>query len=185
MPSENDLDSLKLEQGKTLTKLLFKLKETNLKALSDKKKQVIRDQFPLLSADEFHNVIVLVSDAKNRQKKMIALHMMPRDVSIIVVALMTWLTKDWKIAVILGAFSLISLVLLSNVRYDPKHIRTINIIGWIGYLAILAFGFFFYQSGVRWNIAVLASVGLWGASLIVIWAVRLLFVKLQRASKTP
>lgn len=183
MLDENNIDPQKMEQGKTLAKTLFGFKETDLRNLSDEKKQELRKQYPLLSDDEFHNVIVLALDAKTRQQKMIALQMLPKNVSLILVALLTWLTNDWKIAFILGAFFLISLILFSSAFKNSKLTQLTTVLGWLSYLAIFAFGYFFYKSGAPWNIAVMAAVALWAGSLLASWVSQPLLAGLQRAGK--
>jgi hypothetical protein len=183
MTDTNELNPEKMEQGKLLAKILFGFKESELLKLSDEKKQQLKNQYPLLSEDEFHNVIVLVLDAKARQQKMIALQMLPKNVTLILVAVLTWLTKDWKIALILSAFFLFSLILFSSAFRNLKLGRFTTITGWLSYLAIIAFGYFLFQSGTKWNIAVLAAVGLWAGSLLVSWLVRLFLSNLQTVSK--
>jgi len=182
MTDQTALNPEKMEQGKLLAKTLFGYKEAELLKLSDEKKQLLKSQYPLLSEDEFHNVIVLVLDAKARQQKMIALQMLPKNVTLILVALLTWLTRDWKIALILSAFFLFSFILFSSALRNPKLIPLTTITGWLSYLAIIAFGYFLFQSGTRWNIAVLAAVGLWAGSLLVSWLVRLFLSNLQRVN---
>jgi hypothetical protein len=183
MPIENELDPQKMEQGKTLAKTLFGFKESNLRKLLEDKKPVLREQFPLLSDDEFHNVIVLALDAKTRQHKMIALQTLPKNLSLILIAALTWLTKDWTIAVILGAFFLISFLLFSGVFKNTKVLPLTIVLGWLSYLAIFAFGYFFYKSGASWNIAILAAAALWAGSLLATWAGNLLLANLLRVSK--
>ena len=183
MPNENELDPQIMEQGKKLAKILFGFKETQLRNLPIAKRQELRTQFPLLSDDEFHNVIVLALDAKTRQHKMIALQTLPKNLSLILIAVLTWLTKDWQIAVILGAFFLISFLLFTGAFKNSKVLPLSNILGWFSYLAIFAFGYFFYKSGTSWNIAFLAAAALWAGSLLATWAAQLLLANLQRVSK--
>ncbi len=183
MTDQNPLDPEKMEQGKSLAKVLFGFKESELQKLSGDKKQALRNQYALLSDDEFHNVIVLVLDAKARQKKMIDLQMLPKNLTIILIALLTWLIKDWKIALILGVFSLFSLIFFSSTLNPTKLTKLTNVSGWLSYLAIITFGYFFYHSGSKWNIAVLAAVGLWAGSLLASWIARLFLANLQRVSK--
>ena len=183
MPNEPELDPQKMEQGKKLAKTLFKFKEAELRTLSEAKKQDLRDQYPLLSDDEFHNVIILTLDAKTRQQKMIAVQTLPKNLSLILISALTWATKDWKIAVILGAFFLISFILFLGFFKNSKLLPLSNVLGWLSYLAIFAFGYFFYKVGTTWNIAVLAAVALWAGSLLATWAAHLLLANLQRVSK--
>ena len=183
MPNETELDPQKMEQGKALAKTLFRFKESDLRTFSEVKKQELHEQYPLLSDDEFHNVIVLALDAKTRHLKMIAVQTLPKNLSLILIAALTWVTKDWKIAVILGVFFLISFILFLGSFKNSGLLPLSNLLGWFSYLAIFAFGYFFYKSGSTWNIAVLAAVAIWAGSLLATWAAQVLLANLQRVSK--
>ncbi len=179
MSMENDFDTQKMEQGKSLTKHLFGYKEAELLKLTDAKKQELHAQYPLLNADEFHNVIVLVLDAKRRQQKMISLQTLPKNLCVILVSLLTWITRDWKISVIIGAFSLLSIIIFSSALNESILVRHTTLIGWLSYLAAFAFGAFFYMTGSGWNIAVVGAAALWFGSLLSSWLAIFLIGSLQ------
>lgn len=181
MPDHNELEAKKLEQGRTLAKKLFSCKESELLNLSKESKQSLKADYPLLSEDEIHNVIILALDAKSRQRKMIALQTLPRNLTLIFISVVTWLARDWKIGLIAGAFSLITLVLFTGQLKTQKLDLFINIAGWLSYLAVFAFGVFLYQTGSSWNIAVLAAVGLWAASLAATWLAGFFLSNMQTA----
>lgn len=183
MTTENNLDPQKMEQGKLLTKKLFNYKEAELLKLSDAKKQELRAEYPLLTADEFHNVIVLVLDAKRRQQKLISLQTLPKNLSIILISLLSWILGDWKIASIIGAFSLLTFILFSNWLNNSRLARYVNIIGWLSYAATFAFGAFLYWIGAKWNIAILGAAALWVGALFASWLAILILGFLQSSQK--
>ena len=90
MTTENKLDPQKMEQGKFLTKKLFSYKEAELLNLSDAKKQDLQAEYPLLTAEEFHNVIILVLDAKRRQQNLVSLQTLPKNLSIILISFLMY-----------------------------------------------------------------------------------------------
>jgi len=167
--TENNLDPQKMEQGKLLTKRLFGYKEAEILNLSESEKEILRTEYPLLTADEFHNVIVLVLDAKGRQQKLISLQTLPKNLSIILISLLSWIIRDWKIALIIGAFSLLTFILFSSAINNSKLARYVNVIGWLSYAATFAFGAFLYWTGAKWNIAILGAVALWLGALLAGW----------------
>lgn len=169
MTTENNLDPQKMEQGKLLTKKLFGYKEAELMNLSDAKKEELRAEYPLLTADEFHNVIVLVLDAKRRQQKLASLQTLPKNLSIILISLFSWILGNWKIALIIGAFSLLTFIMFSNAINNSKLARWANVIGWLSYAATFTFGAFLYWTGTKWNIAILGAAALWVGALLASW----------------
>ena len=177
-------DAQKMAQGKALAQLLFNYKISDLQNLPDAQRQAFREQFPLLSDDEIHNVIVLIADTKRRQRHYLAWEMAPRDVAIVLVAILTWLTIDWKIAAILGVFAAFTAAAVLSARYSPKMSPLLKGLGWASYLACLAFGWFFYANGQGWNVAVLAAVGLWLAALVVAFIARLMLSRVAQAQSS-
>ena len=169
MPTENNLDPQKMEQGKLLAKHLFGYRETELLKLTDEKRQELHSEFPLLSSDELHNVIVLVLDAKKRQQKLVFLQTLPKNLSVILISLLTWVIGDWKIAVIIGAFCLLTLTMFSSFFTGSKLAQHPVLVGWLSYAAMFAFGAFFYVKGYGWNFAVLGAAALWVGTLLASW----------------
>ena len=169
MTTENKLDPQKMEQGKFLTKKLFSYKEAELLNLSDAKKQDLQAEYPLLTAEEFHNVIILVLDAKRRQQNLVSLQTLPKNLSIILISFFSWVISDWKIALIIGAFSLLTFILFSNSLYNSRLARYVNVIGWLSYVSTFAFGGLLYWTGAKWNIAILGAGALWVGALLASW----------------
>ena len=183
MTIENNLDPQKMEQGKLLTKKLFGYKESELQKLTDAKKVELRAEYPLLTADEFHNVIVLVLDAKKRQQKLVSLQTLPKNLSLILISLFSWILGDWKIALIIGAFSLLTFILFSNALNNSKLAQVVNVIGWLSYAAVFAFGAFLYWTGAKWNIAILGAAALWIGALLASWLAIVILGFQQTAKK--
>ena len=184
MINEQNSANTHLEQGKALARMLFDYKLSDLKnlaALTAASHPELRQKYALLTNVEFADVVSQVQTAKIAQQKQTAWQMVPRDLTVILVAALTWLLNDWKLPLIFGIFLLILLANIFAVLYSEKLSPILGTSVWISYLALLAYGWFFLRNGNFWYMALLAVLGLALGSLLLTGFTRMMLVAMAKA----
>ncbi|MEA4811665.1 MAG: hypothetical protein VB108_03730 [Anaerolineaceae bacterium] len=180
MVKEQNAANQHLEQGKALARLLFNYKVSEL----EKPKNLhsnLKAQFPLLTDAEFNDVIRQVKAAKLTRQGRYSWQMIPRDLTLIIVSMLTWLLQDWKWPLVVGLFLLILFVNLFALRYSEKLSPILGSSVWFSYLALAAYGWYFYSRGMAWYFAVLAILGLALGTLVITGLAHLLTEAMNNA----
>jgi hypothetical protein len=180
MNKEQNSANTHLEQGKALASLLFDYKLSDLDRLASKHPD-LRKKYTLLTDAEFKDVVSQVRSAKITQQKHYGWQLVPRDLTVILVAALTWLLNDWKLPLIFGIFLLILLANIFAVRFSEKLSPILGTSVWISYLALAAYGWYFLRNGSPWYIALSAVLGLALGSLLLVGFNRMMLAAMAKA----
>jgi hypothetical protein len=180
MTKEQKSTNAHLEKGKTLARLLFDYKLSDLEHLASSHPE-LRQKFSILSDAEYLDVVDQVRVAKLTQQKHSAWQLIPRDLTVILVSALTWLLNDWRLPLVFGIFLLILLANVFAVWFSEKLSLILGNSVWFSYLALLAYGWFFLRNGGLWYVALLAVFGLGVGSLLLIGFTRMMLAVMAKA----
>jgi hypothetical protein len=180
MVKEQKSSDAHLEQGKALAGLLFDYKLSELDHLSTAHPD-LQKRFSLLTDAEFKDVVRQVRTAKIAQQNRYGWQMIPRDLTVILVTALTWILNDWKLPLVIGIFLLFLMANIFAMRFSEKLSPILGTSVWISYLALLAYGWYFFRNGHPWYIALAAMLGLAIGSLLVVGFNRMMLAVMSKA----
>ncbi len=180
MVNEQSSSNAHLEKGKALASVLFDYKLSDLDHLSSSHPN-LRKEYALLTDAEFKDVVSQVRTAKIAQQQRYGWHLIPRDLTVILVTAFTWLLNDWKLPLVIGIFLLILLANIFAVRFSEKLSPILGTSVWINYLALAAYGWYFLRNGNPWYIALSAVLGLALGSMLLVGFNRMMLAAMAKA----
>ncbi len=160
--------------------LLFDYKLSELDHLSTAHPD-LQKRFSLLTDAEFKDVVRQVRTAKIAQQNRYGWQMIPRDLTVILVTALTWILNDWKLPLVIGIFLLFLMANIFAMRFSEKLSPILGTSVWISYLALLAYGWYFFRNGHPWYIALAAMLGLAIGSLLVVGFNRMMLAVMSKA----
>jgi hypothetical protein len=172
MKSQSPSTDQKLDQGRALARQLYDLKLTRLQKLNAADLLTYQSQYPLLGQAELEDLLRQVIAAKTTEQTRVGWFTLPRDLTVLVFVLVTWLV-DLRAGVVAGVAALILLESLWQVIYLPRVYMPLSILTWLTYPAYLLLAWVLYSRGMQWYGVALIVLAAWGGTFLLGFAARL------------
>lgn len=157
----------KLDQGRQLARFLFDRKLVELQNITAEERSTFLKEYPLLGEGEFEDVRRQVIQAKTQQQALVGWQVLPHDISVLVLVIFTGLFWDVRIGIIAYIAVLVLTESIFQVTYSEKIYRPLSILGWLTYLAYIAFAVILYLQGYAWYWIILAVAIAWGGTFLL------------------
>jgi hypothetical protein len=152
----------RLRQGQDLARQLYDRKIPELESLNAEEKATLRKEFPLLSQEEFEDVIRQTIEAKRYQQERVGWQAIPHDIAVLILVIVTAIF-DLRTGVIAGIAALVFFEGVFQFYFHRDLYRPLSTLVWLTYPAYLAFAYLLYREGfhVLWIAVgvILASIG--------------------------
>lgn len=157
----------KLDQGRQLARSLFDRKLVELQNITAEERSTLLEEYPLLGEAEFEDVRRQVIQAKTQQQALVGWQVLPHDISVLVLVIFTGLFWELRIGIIAYIAVLVLTESIFQVTYSEKIYRPLSILGWLTYLAYIAFAVILYLQGYAWYWIILAVGIAWGGTFLL------------------
>ncbi len=152
----------RIRQGQDLARKIYDRKIRELESLSEEEKVKLRGQFPLLSQEEFEDVIRQTIEAKRYHQEHVGWQAIPHDIAVLILVIVT-AVFDLRTGVIACIAALVFLEGLFQFYFNRDLYRPLSTLVWLTYPAYLVFAYLLYLEGfqVLWIAVgvILASIG--------------------------
>ena len=158
---------LKMKQGKELASQLFDFKLIQLQALPPEEKARLQEAYHALDEAEFNDILRQVIEAKTNQQTVVGWQIIPHDLTVILISIISWVTQDLRIAAIAGVAVLVLLENIFQHSFNAKIYKPLSITVWLTYPAYLGFAYYLYRLHLPWYGIILGVAVLWGGTLLL------------------
>ena len=162
----------KIQQGRDLASELFNLKLIELELMKADEQDRWIVQYPGLSRKEFEDVRRQVIQAKTAQQSRIGWQVIPRDLAVIVLCVVSVLV-NLSAGVVAGVAVLILLESLFQVFYSEKLYKVLSYSVWFTYPAYILLVFAIRKMDNPWWLLAVILIGVWAGSFLLSFLARI------------